>query len=131
MSRKQRISRDLERAELRASKMKAIDPDLDLGNHFTINDYVQTIDQLRTKLDAHNSALAAISASQTEIEALEKTLNEMTERMLIGVAFKFGKDSREYEMAGGVRKSERVRKGVNTRLKAGAKSQSIEETAIA
>jgi hypothetical protein len=49
--------------------------------------------------------------NSAEIEALEKTLNEMTERMLIGVAFKFGKDSREYEMAGGVRKSERVRKG--------------------
>jgi hypothetical protein len=52
----------------------------------------------------------------------------MTERMLIGVAFKFGKDSREYEMAGGVRKSERVRKGVNTRLKAVAKSQSNRES---
>lgn len=126
MSRKQRISRDLERAELRAAGMKAIDPALVLGDRFTLDDYVQTIDQLRIKLDAHNSALAAISASQTEIEALERTLNEMTERMLIGVAFKFGKDSREYEMAGGVRKSERVRKGVNTRLKAGAKNQSSE-----
>jgi len=128
MSRKQRISRDLERAELRATGMKAIDPALDLGDRFTLNDYVRTIDELRTKLDTHNSALAAISASQTEIEALEKTLNEMTERMLIGVAFKFGKDSREYEMAGGVRKSERVRKGVNTRLKAVAKSQSNRES---
>ncbi len=28
--------------------------------------------------------------------------------MLIGVAFKYGKDSIEYEMAGGVRKSDRV-----------------------
>ncbi|NJO75499.1 MAG: hypothetical protein HC833_18070 [Leptolyngbyaceae cyanobacterium RM1_406_9] len=128
MSRKQRISRDLERAELRASKMKAIDPALDLGDRFTLNDYIRTIDELRAKLDIHNSALAAISASQTEIESLEKTLNEMTERMLIGVAFKFGKDSREYEMAGGVRKSERVRKGVNTRLRAVAKSQSNRES---
>lgn len=131
MSRKQRISRDLERAELRAAGMKAIDPALDLGDRFTLNDYVQTINQLRTRIDAHNSALAMISSSQTEIEALERTLNEMTERMLIGVAFKFGKDSREYEMAGGVRKSERVRRGVNTRLKAGAKNQSSEESVTA
>lgn len=108
--------------------MKAIDPALDLGDRFTLNDYIRTIDELRAKLDIHNSALAAISASQTEIESLEKTLNEMTERMLIGVAFKFGKDSREYEMAGGVRKSERVRKGVNTRLRAVAKSQSNRES---
>lgn len=127
MSRKQRISRDLERAELRAAGLKAIDPVLDLGANFTLNDYTRTIDQLRAKLDAHNSALATISSSQTEITALEKTLNEMTERMLMGVAFRFGKDSREYEMAGGVRKSERVRKGVNTRLKAGGKSQPSEK----
>jgi len=81
-------------------RAKAINPALNLGDPFTLNDYIQTIDQLRSKLDAHNSALAAIGSSQTEIEALEKTLNEMTERMLIEVAFKFGKDSREYEMAG-------------------------------
>jgi HAMP domain-containing protein len=112
-------------------RAKAINPALNLGDPFTLNDYIQTIDQLRSKLDAHNSALAAIGSSQTEIEALEKTLNEMTERMLIEVAFKFGKDSREYEMAGGVRKSERVHKRVNTRLKAGAKSQSSEESVTA
>ncbi len=130
MSRKQRISLDLERAELRAAGLKAIDPALNLDERFTLNDYVQTINQLRTKIDAHISALAAISSSQTEIEALEKTL-EMTERMLIGFALKFGKDSREYEMAGGVRKSEQVRKRVNTRLKAGAKNQSSEASLTA
>jgi HAMP domain-containing protein len=86
-------------------RAKAINPALNLGDRFTLGDYIQTIDQLRNKLDAHNSALAAINSSQTEITALEKTLNEMTERMLIGVVFKFGKDSREYEMADGVRKS--------------------------
>jgi hypothetical protein len=42
--------------------------------------------------------------------------------MLIGVAFKYGKDSREYEMAGGVRKSERVRRSSVNRLKAGAET---------
>ncbi len=75
---------------MRAAGLQAIDPALNLVDRFTLNDYVQTIDQLRTKLDVHNSALAAISSSQTEIEALERTLNEMTERMLIGVAFKLG-----------------------------------------
>jgi hypothetical protein len=29
--------------------------------------------------------------------------------MFLGVAFEYGKDSREYEMAGGVRKSQRKR----------------------
>jgi hypothetical protein len=50
-----------------------------------------------------------IESSQTEIKELERSLGDLSEQMLIGVAFKYSKDSREYEMAGGVRKSERVR----------------------
>ncbi|AUB35926.1 ATPase involved in DNA repair [Nostoc flagelliforme CCNUN1] len=37
--------------------------------------------------------------------------------MLLGVAFKYGKDSHEYQMAGGVRKSDRIRKSTATRLR--------------
>lgn len=39
----------------------------------------------------------------------EKQLRDLSERMLIAVAAKYGKNSYEYEMAGGVRKSERKR----------------------
>ena len=39
----------------------------------------------------------------------EKALADLSERMLGGVASKFGKNSSEYEMAGGVRKSDRKR----------------------
>ena len=39
----------------------------------------------------------------------EKTLMALSEKMLLGVAFEYGKDSAEYEMAGGVRKSQRKR----------------------
>ena len=49
----------------------------------------------------------------------------------MGIGFKYGKDSREYEMAGGVRKSERIRKSRATRLKTiaqKASSQSIQTT---
>lgn len=37
--------------------------------------------------------------------------------MLVGVGFKYGKNSDEYELAGGVRDSERIRKSRLTRLK--------------
>jgi hypothetical protein len=124
---KQRSSRALEKAELRAAGLKAIDPALNLGDLFTLGDYTTIIEQLRTKLVDYNRALAVISSSQTEFVALERTLSDMTERMLTGVAFQFGKDSREYAMAGGVRKSERVRKSVNSRLKAGAGNQSSDK----
>jgi hypothetical protein len=37
-------------------------------------------------------------------------MDDLTERMLAGVGSKYGKDSTEYEKAGGVRKSERKRR---------------------
>jgi len=42
------------------------------------------------------------------IEA-EKAVSTFSEKALIGVAFQYGKDSPEYGMAGGIRKSQRKR----------------------
>ena len=39
----------------------------------------------------------------------QRDIRALSERMLIAVAAKYGKDSYEYEMAGGIRKSERKR----------------------
>ncbi|MDZ8054559.1 MAG: hypothetical protein RMX68_008540 [Aulosira sp. ZfuVER01] len=44
-------------------------------------------------------------------------------RLVSGVASKYGKDSREYELAGAVRKSERARKATITRLKSSAEAK--------
>jgi hypothetical protein len=116
MARKKRISRVLEKTELRVAGLTAIASEVNFDNLSVdyLNDLIQ---QLRTKLNAYNTALTLIDASKTEIEEIEKTLSAASERMLTGVAFKFGNDSREYEMAGGVRKSDRVRKATNSRLK--------------
>ena len=118
MSRKKRTSRMLEKAELRSAGLKAIDPSLDFGNDLTVSHMASLMEQLRSKIDAYNTALAIIDSSKTDIETLEKTLGDLSEKMLIGVAFKYGKDSREYGMAGGVRKSERIRRSAASRLKA-------------
>ena len=131
MARKKRTSRVLEKAELRSAGLKAIDPTLDFGDARTLNNLTQLIEQLRTKIDAYNTALSAIDSSQTEIEELEKSLGDLSEKMLIGVAFKYGKDSREYEMAGGVRKSDRIRRSRMSRLKAGAEEASGEKVKTA
>jgi hypothetical protein len=118
MSRKKRTSRILEKAEMRSSGLKAIDPQLDFGKPCTLSDLNDTIEQLRTKIEAYNTALTVVDFSKTEIGELEKTLGDLVEKMLLGVAFKYGKDSLEYEMAGGVRKSDRIRRSANSRLKA-------------
>ena len=123
MTRQKSTSRILKKAELRTSGLKAIDRNMDFGDTCNLQNMTQLIEELRTKIDAYNTALAVIDSSKIEITELEKNLGELSEKMLIGVAFKYGKDSREYEMAGGVRKSERVRRSSVTRLKAVEKSQ--------
>ncbi|MBD2563995.1 MULTISPECIES: hypothetical protein [Nostoc] len=120
MSLRKRTSRVLESAELRSAGLKAIDANLDLGDAYNLKSLTQLIEQLRTKIEAHNTALSTIDSFKVEIEELEQILGNFSEKMLMGIGFKYGKDSREYEMAGGVRKSERIRKSRSTRLKSAA-----------
>ncbi|WP_414513088.1 hypothetical protein [Nostoc sp. PCC 9305] len=120
MSRKKRTSRVLEKAELRSAGLKAIDSNMSFGDDCDLQNLSQAIEQLRTMLDAYNTALTVIDSSKTKIDAMEKTLSNLTDKIVRGVAFKYGKDSSEYEMAGGVRESERIRKSRLSRLKAAA-----------
>ncbi|BBD65543.1 hypothetical protein NIES4072_07820 [Nostoc commune NIES-4072] len=117
MSRQKRTSRILEKVELRASGMKSIVPSIKFEQDYTLEKLIESIEQLRNKLDVHNSALAIVDSTLTEVEEMEKKLKQLSEKMLMVVAIKFGKDSAEYEMAGGVRNSDRIRKMRASRLK--------------
>ena len=131
MSRRKRTSRILEKAELRSSGLKSIVPSIKFDDDNNIEKLIASIEQLRTKLDAYNTALSVIDSSQSEIEEMEKNLNSLSEKMLMAVAIKYGKDSREYEMGGGVRNSERIRKIRSSRLKASAAQVSDENAKTA
>ncbi|MFK0733326.1 MAG: hypothetical protein ACFKPT_11700 [Gloeotrichia echinulata GP01] len=124
MPRQKRTSQILEKAQLRTAGLKAINPNMDFGDTCNLNNMTELMEQLRTKIENYNTALAVIDASRTEIAELEKSLASISERLLLGVAFKYGKDSSEYEMAGGVRKSDRLRKSLLTRLKTTAQEKS-------
>ncbi|MBD1996861.1 hypothetical protein H6G00_09545 [Leptolyngbya sp. FACHB-541] len=124
MPRMRRASRGLEKAELRAAGLRAIDPQLSFGNSVTLSEFTRTIDQLRLRMEAYNTALAVIDASQTEMAELEKKLGELGEKLMIAVAYTYGNDSREYELAGGIRKSERVRKIRKGRIRTEATNSS-------
>jgi len=128
MSRKKRTSRVLEKAELRVSGMKAIDPAMDFGDNRNLQNLIQLIEQYRNKIDSYNTALTIIDSSKIELQELDKKLGDLTEKMLIGIAFKYGKDSTEYEMAGGVRKSERVRRSSISRVKTNSEEMSNKNT---
>ncbi|WP_193196249.1 hypothetical protein [Nostoc sp. MG11] len=131
MSYRKRTYRILEKAELRLAKLNAIDSTMHFGDAVNLKKLTQLIEELHTKIDAYNKALEAIKSSLAEIKELEKTLSDFSEMMLLGVATKYGKDSCEYTMAGGVRKSDRIRKSRLTRLKANAKKASAKNAQTA
>ncbi|BAZ49860.1 hypothetical protein NIES4103_24730 [Nostoc sp. NIES-4103] len=45
----------------------------------------------------------------TQIVENEQDLADYSEKMLRGIAYKYGSNSHEYQMAGGIRKSDRKR----------------------
>ncbi|MBW4645840.1 MAG: hypothetical protein KME23_23115 [Goleter apudmare HA4340-LM2] len=118
MPRQKRTSRILEKAEFRVAGLKAIDPNITFDDKCNLENLTQTIDEFRSVLDAYNAALAAVDSSKTKVDEMEKILGNISDKMLMGVGFKYGRNSNEYELAGGVRDSERIRKSRLTRMKA-------------
>jgi len=98
---------DLEKGKKRLAAVKSIDPLLDLGNGIEVPKYEAEVTSLETKLQVYNTALSTIDGLYNDCIAQIDVLKDWNERILTGVATKYGKNSSEYEMAGGVRKSER------------------------
>ena len=107
--RKKQSSVVLEKAQTRLASLKSIDGALDLGNGLTIEMFNQLVETGRQKLETYNTALSTVDQAYTAVAESEKVLAEWTERMLLGVAGKYGKNSDEYKMAGGTRRVERKR----------------------
>jgi hypothetical protein len=117
MPRQKKTSNVLEKAEQRLFGFRTIDPNLTFGDTLSINELSLLTTQLRNQLNQYNMLLTELDTARVDMATLEKTVNEISERLMNGVAFKYGKDSREYEISGGVRKSTRARKASITRLK--------------
>ncbi|BAY74444.1 hypothetical protein NIES25_08570 [Nostoc linckia NIES-25] len=117
MPRKKRTSRTLEKIELRAAGMKSIVPSIKFDEDNTLEKLIESMENLRAQLDVHNGALALVDSSLTKVEQMEKDLSLRAEKLLMLVAVKYGKDSAEYEMSGGIRYSDRISKMRATHLK--------------
>ncbi len=120
----------LEKTEKRLIGLKSINSNLDFGDSISLNHLTELTGQLRNQIDQYNMMLTDLDTAKGEIEILEKTIRETSERLVNGVASRYGKNSREYEMTGGVRKSDacgglrlRIRKATITRLKSTADSK--------
>ncbi|WP_293044688.1 hypothetical protein [Moorena sp. SIO1F2] len=97
-------------AERRLASLKSINARLDLGNGMTIQQLEASIQSVREKLENYNTMLSTIDGAYNNLLEAEEVLTDISEKMLLAVAVKYGKNSFEYEMAGGVRKSERKRR---------------------
>ncbi|QSJ19177.1 hypothetical protein JYQ62_10850 [Nostoc sp. UHCC 0702] len=109
MARPKRNSRTLGKAEVRLASIKSISPTLDVGEGLTVKDYTDKIESLRKTLEAYNTTLSTIDVLLTQIIENEEVLADYSEKILRGIAYKYGNNSHEYQMAGGTRKSDRKR----------------------
>jgi hypothetical protein len=98
---------DLDKGKTRLSAIKSIDEKLDLANGITAANYETQINLYAAKVDKYNTTLSTIDDLYNECMEQKVVLKDWNERVLTGVATKFGKKSSQYEMAGGVKKTER------------------------
>jgi len=105
--RKKSIPKDVQNAQQRVDGLKSIEPTLDLGNGVSVATIEASIKKVTDGISEYNTMLSQIDQKGNELEADTKAMNELSSRALKGVEFTYGKDSDEYEMAGGTRTSDR------------------------
>lgn len=115
MPRTRRRSATADKADARATALSSINPALELGESLTLAAYKAKITATRTALEAYNTLLSNADAALVALEQSESELADLSERMLKGVASEFGRDSVEYEKAGGVRKS-KIKRGTKSNV---------------
>ena len=107
MAYKARESALITKAQLRIDGLAAIDPKLDLGETVSVSEGTAQVAAAAKTLSDYNKALKSADDLLNRLTAQEKALAAWSTKALGGVKFKYGPDSSEYEMAGGIRQSER------------------------
>ena len=115
MARKKKKSETIRNAEARAEALGNIDPKLDLGKDLTLKDYTDKIGEARETLCEYNGLLSSADIALLKLKTQERELRDLSERMLDGVSSRFGKNSDQYQKAGGTRKDQIVRKSASAK----------------
>jgi len=106
MPRIRRTSNVIAKAIVRSNNIKSISPTLDLGGGLSVTAFDQLIAQAEAAQDDYNQTVAALDEKGNNLDALIRQTREMSARMLAGVGARHGRNSNEYEKAGGVRADE-------------------------
>lgn len=114
MARKKKELRSLSKALVRLAGLKSINNTLDMGNGISVVAYQALIKDGQEKLEKYNQFLSTLDGMSNELDALDKEINDYSGRVLAAVGAIYGKDSNEYEMAGGTRTSEKKRPSTPT-----------------
>jgi hypothetical protein len=120
MARTKRTSSITEGAKLRLAGLQSIDPLLDLGGGLTVTSFKTDIDDIDGDFNTYNTMLSDVDQFQNRLDTKEEKLNDKSTRLLAAVGARFGKDSDEYEKAGGTRTSERKKSGPKGKPSGGA-----------
>src|SRR5437868_112263 len=123
MARRRRTSSAIEKATIKLNNLKSISPTLDLGPGLTVADFEQQISGTQAALNDYNQALAALDEKYNVLLSGEKQTNDMSMRMLAGVAARYGKNSDQYEKGGGTR-SDEIKRAPRKSKKDGGTSKS-------
>jgi hypothetical protein len=99
--------KDLDIAKTRLAAVTSISPTLDLGNGTTAANYKTLIDNSLSSLALYNTTLSSIDDLYNKCLGDIEKVKDYSDRVLAGVASKYSRESNEYEMAGGTKKSER------------------------
>lgn len=103
------LSRDLTKAHTRITSLQGIDENLDLGNGCTLVNYKAAHQRVQEAVDAVNQTIDELADKRRLAKQAVRELRDWNNRMLGGVGSRYGKDSIEYEQAGGTRTSKKVR----------------------
>jgi hypothetical protein len=116
MAYRTRTSSTIEKAQKRNLAIQSIDPSLDLGNGLTVSSFTTLINNTQQKVDRYNLAISSLTQLYSEMMEYEKLLADQHERMLNGVSSKYGRNSTEYEMAGGRKRATKRKTKVSTTI---------------
>ena len=106
MARLKRGSQTLVKAQHRASRLHNVDARLNMGAGVSLAAFRRDMARTEARLEAYNFLLAQADGALIDLVQAEKRLADLSERLLQGVAARYGRDSGKYEIAGGTAKSE-------------------------
>lgn len=90
----------------RVASLKAVDAAMDFGEGVSLAALAAATAATKTKLESYNQMLSQVDDALNALEAVEKTVADLSSRLLSGVRTKYGANSSQYEQAGGTRTSE-------------------------